>query len=235
MMREKFSVVIITKNEEKFIADAINSASFADEILVLDSGSSDKTEVICKSMNINFIYQEWLGFGAQKNKAINLAKNDWIFVLDADERITEDLKIEILEKLKCHPNKSYFVPRLNNFFGKDIRFCGLYPDYSIRLFNRNHGEFSNVAVHESFKTKVSTEKLENHIYHLAYSSVKEFKQKQNFYSSLSDVKRNFLRGFFSALWAFLKIYFIKLGFLEGWRGIVIAAIYSKYSFNKYFR
>jgi len=134
-MYNHLSVVIISKNEEKFIEDAVQSALFADEVLVLDSGSTDDTCVMAKNLGARVEHQDWLGFGPQKNKAVALAKHDWVFVLDSDERITSDLQTEILQTLKAPTAAGYYVARLNNFFGKYIRHCGLYPDYSIRLFN----------------------------------------------------------------------------------------------------
>ena len=158
-MANKLSIVIITKNEEKFIADAINSAIFADEVLILDSDSTDKTCNIAKEIGARVEQQDWLGFGAQKNKAVELASNDWVFVLDADERITPELQDEIISTLKNPRFDGYQVARLNNFFGKYIKTCGLYADYSIRLFNRNKGKFNNVAVHESVQMKGSVSTL----------------------------------------------------------------------------
>ena len=123
------SVVVLTKNSEKYLAAVLSSASFADEIIVLDSGSSDNTEQIAISFaNVRFIRQAWLGFGAMKQLGVDMAKNEWIFVLDSDEIITEPLKAEILKTLEKPLFKAYKVPRLNYFFGKEIRRMGLYPD-----------------------------------------------------------------------------------------------------------
>ena len=152
----KLSVIIIAKNEEKFIVGAVNSATFADEVLVLDSGSIDSTCVISQELGAKVLHQDWLVFGAQKNKAVELAKNDWVFILDADERFTDDLRLEVLETLKNPTVDGYLVARLNRFFGKDIKTCGLYPDYSIRLFNRNKGRLNDVPVHESVQMQGST-------------------------------------------------------------------------------
>ena len=148
-MSNLLSVVIITKNEEKFIGDAIKSAEFADEILLLDSGSTDGTCKIAKKLGAKVENQTWLGFGPQKNSAVDLATNDWVFVLDADERIPSKLCSEIITTLKNPSFDGYFVGRLNNFFGKDIKTCGLYPENSVRLFNRNKGRFNDVLLHES--------------------------------------------------------------------------------------
>jgi len=230
----KLSVVIITKNEEKFIEDAIKSANFADEVLILDSGSSDNTINLAKNLNARVEYQEWLGFGKQKQKAVELAKNEWVFVLDSDERITKELKDEILNELKAPKFDAYFTARLNNFWGKNIKHLGLYPDYSIRLFNKNKARFNDRDVHESVECECKKGYLKNHMIHLAYESIEEFITKQNRYSSIG-AKNNKLKAIFSPFWTFFKLYFIKLGFLDGWDGFVIAKLYSEYTFWKYIK
>jgi len=234
-MSNKLSVVIISKNEEKFIADAVKSALFADEVLVLDSGSTDETCSIAKNLGAKVMHQDWLGFGMQKNKAVELASNDWIFVLDSDERITLELQSEILSTLNNPMTDGYHVARLNNFFGKYIKYCGLYPDYSIRLFNRAKGRFNNVTVHESVQIQGTTVKLKNHMLHLAFDTVSEFTNKQRKYATLSQKKKNLIKAFISPIWTFLKIYIFRLGFVEGWRGFVIAKVYAQYTFWKYFK
>jgi len=231
----KLSIVIITKNEEKFIFDALKSAIFADEVVILDSGSEDQTCNIAKKIGARVEQQAWLGFGAQKNKAVELADNDWVFVLDADERITPELRDEIISTLKNPQFDGYRIARLNNFFGKYIKTCGLYPDYSIRLFNKNKGKFNDVAVHESVQINGRVLSLKNHMIHLAYENIDEFKVKQKRYASLSHKKRNRLKALISPVWTFFKLYFIKLGFLDGWRGFIIAKLYAQYTFWKYIK
>ena len=234
-MHNQLSVVIISKNEEKFIADAVESALFANEVLVLDSGSTDNTCTIAQEHGAKVLHQDWLGFGAQKNKAVGLAKNDWVFVLDSDERITAELQSEILNTLQDPAADGYHTARLNNFFGKNIWHCGLYPDYSIRLFNRQKGRFNNVPVHESVQIQGNTDKLKNHMIHLAFDTVEEFSNKQKKYAALSQKKKNLIKAFFSPIWTFLKIYIFRLGFVEGWRGFIIAKVYAQYTFWKYFK
>jgi len=231
----KLSIVIITKNEEKFIFDALKSAIFADEVVILDSGSEDQTCNIAKKIGARVEQQAWLGFGAQKNKAVELADNDWVFVLDADERITPELRDEIIFTLKNPQFDGYRIARLNNFFGKNIRHCGLYPDYSIRLFNRQKGKFNDVPVHESVQIQGNTDKLKNHMLHLAFDTVEEFSNKQKKYAELSQKDKNLIKAFISPIWTFLKIYIIRLGFVEGWRGFIIAKVYAQYTFWKYFK
>ena len=206
---------------------------FADEVLILDSGSTDLTCTIAKDLGANVEHQEWLGFGPQKNKAIELAIHDWVFVLDSDERITIELQQEILTILQNPTADGYHVARLNNFFGKDIRTCGLYPDYSIRLFNKNKGKFNEVSVHESVQIKGTIAKLKNHMIHLAYETIDEFITKQKKYAALSHKKKNRIKALISPVWTFFKLYFIKLGFLDGWHGFTIAKLYAQYTFWKY--
>jgi len=234
-MSNLLSVVIIAKNEEQFIQDAIKSAQFADEVLLLDSGSIDKTCEIAKKLGARVENQVWLGFGPQKNRAVDLAANDWVFVLDSDERISSKLQSEIIATLNNPSCDGYLVARLNNFFGKDIRTCGLYPDYSIRLFNRTKGKFDNVPVHESVQIDGKVNKLDNHMIHLAYDNVDEFIAKQKLYSELSQKKKNIFKALMSPCWTFIKLYFFKRGFMDGWHGFVIAKIYAQYTFWKYIK
>ncbi len=234
-MSHQLSVVIISKNEERSIADAVRSALFADEVLVLDSGSTDNTCMIAKENGAKVLYQDWLGFGMQKNKAVELANNDWVFVLDSDERITLELQSEILNTLQNPIADGYYVARLNNFFGKYIKYCGLYPDYSIRLFNRTKGMFSDVTVHESVQINGDTGKLKNHMIHLAFDTVEEFSNKQKKYAALSQKKKNLIKAFISPIWTFVKIYIFRLGFVEGWHGFIIAKVYAQYTFWKYYK
>ena len=234
-MSNLLSVVIIAKNEEKLIGDAIKSAEFADEILILDSDSTDDTCKIAKQLGARVENQDWLGFGPQKNRAVDLAANDWVFVLDSDERISSKLQSEIIAILNNPLCDGYLVARLNNFFGKDIRTCGLYPDYSVRLFNRTKGKFNNVPVHESVQIDGKVNKLKNHMIHLAYDNVDEFVAKQKRYSELSQNKKNIFKALISPCWTFIKLYILKRGFMDGWHGLIIAKIYSQYTFWKYIK
>ena len=234
-MSNSLSVVIIAKNEENFIEDAVKSAQFADEIIVLDSNSVDKTSEIARKLGARVYQQTWLGFGAQKNKAIDIASNEWIFVLDSDERITLDLKVEIIKTLNNPLFDAYYVARLNNFFGKNIKTCGLYPDYSVRLFKKSKGRFDNVPVHESVRVDGKISKLKNHMIHLAYDNVDEFKAKQKKYAKLSLRHKSFIRALIAPCWTFVRLYFLKLGFIDGRHGFLISKIYAMYTFWKYFK
>lgn len=235
MKSEKLSVVILTKNSEKYLEKVLKSVEFADEIIIYDSGSSDKTLEIAKKFKNTkiFVDENWEGFGRQKQKAVNKASNKWVFVLDSDEVFTNELKNEVLETLKKPSFDAYKVARLNNFFGKWIRYSGLFPDFSVRLFNKEKCKFNDREVHESVECD-NVGELKNYFLHYAYESVEAFIAKQNRYSSLG-AKPNRFKAIFSPYWTFFKIYFLKLGFLDGWAGFVIARLYSEYTFWKYIK
>jgi glycosyltransferase involved in cell wall biosynthesis len=200
---------------------------------MIDSGSTDNTlEIANKFKNTKIIHQKWLGFGKQKQAGVDACSNDWVFILDSDEIITDELKNELLSlSFTC---KAYFVPRLNYFFGKPIRHCGLYPDTTLRLFDKKIAKFSEDEVHEKVLTNEKTDTLKKHMLHFAYENIEEFITKQNRYSSLNK-KDRVLKALFSPYWTFFKIYFLRLGFLEGWRGFVIAKLYAQYTFWKYIK
>ncbi len=230
----KLSVAIITKNSEKTIKKCVSSALFADEVVVVDSGSEDNTVQICKNLGCKILQKEWMGFGKQKQFAVDNCKNEWVFVLDSDEVITEKLQQEILSVLKNPKYKGYKVARLNYFFGKPVYHCGLYPDYTIRLFDKNFGKFSSDEVHEKVMIDGDVGTLKYHMLHFAYESIDEFIEKQNRYSSL-NARKNRLKAVINPYWTFFKIFIIKKGFLEGWRGFVIAKLYAQYTFWKYIK
>jgi len=235
-LTNKISVTVLTKNSSKYLAKCLQSVAKFDEIVVLDNGSTDNTIEIAKSfVNVKVYESPFIGFGPLKNLAVSYASNDWIFSLDSDELVTKELFNE-LNNLKFDNNfYGYFVPRLNNFFEKEIKTCGLYPDYTIRLFDRTKAQFSNVQVHESVQLKSNIGYLKSDIYHHAYSTIEEFIAKQNRYSTLNHKKKSVLKAIINPYWTFFKLYFLKLGFLDGWHGFIISKLYSQYTFWKYIK
>ena len=232
------SVIILTFNSEKYLKEVLESAKFADEVIVVDSGSSDGTKQICQNFsNVKFYEQAWLGFGAQKQRGVDLAKNEWIFVLDSDEVITDELKNEIISTLKEPKFSDYNVSRLNFFFRKAIKNMGLYPDYTVRLFNKIFAKFDGRAVHEKVVLNDGSQRLgalKNHFLHYAYESIEQFISKQNRYSSMG-AKKNLFKALTSPAWTFFKLYVLKGGFKEGFAGYVIARLYAQYTFWKYIK
>jgi len=250
------SVVILTLNSEKYLAEALKSCEFADEVVVVDSGSTDSTEQICSRFkNVKFYREKWRGFSAQKQLGVDLARNRWVFVLDSDEVILEPLRDEILQILQRPEFCAYEVARANIFFGKEVRTMGLYPDCTVRLFDKTQAEFDGREIHEKVvlksvaKTDEQTSadaanlttaknqigRLKNHFKHYAYGSIEQFIAKQNRYSSLGakGAKSSKFKAVLNPAWTFFKLFFLKGGWREGWRGYVIARLYAQYTFWKY--
>ena len=230
--RNRLSVAIIACDEEKKIGDAVRSASFADEVLVVDSGSRDRTVEIARDLGAKVVRESWLGFGRQKQMAVDLCANDWVFVLDSDERITDALRSEVLETLREPAAKGYKVPRRNFFFGKAIRHGALYPDYTIRLFDRRSARFTEDAVHERVVVDGPVATLRSPMEHFAHDTVEDLISTMNRYSSLG-ARESLVRALFCPIWTFVRMYVLRLGFLDGREGFIIARLYSQYTFWKY--
>ena len=233
---QSISVIIITKNEAHNIKSCIESVLWADEIIILDSGSTDGTQNICREYAKANLYEtDWPGFGIQKQRALDLAHSDWILSLDADEIITVALKDEI-QKIIVRNNETkyaYKIPRQTFFLGKPIKFSYKPKnDAPIRLFQRGCGKFTEDTIHEKFN--VATELLsevgclKNHILHHSFPDVDTLLRKIQQYSTLGAGKIskqkscNSFSAFSHAFWVFFKFYILKCGFLDGFPGFLIA-------------
>jgi glycosyltransferase involved in cell wall biosynthesis len=235
------SVVVITLNEENNVRAALESAKWADEIVVVDSFSTDATLDICREYTGRIFQEKWRGFSGQKQYAVSLAKNDWVFVLDADERFTPELTAEVKALMAGGPDKAgYFCPRRNHFGGKEITHGGWYPDYSVRLFNRRKGEFGDRQVHEAVKLAGEAGYLKNPMLHFTYSGVSDYLARMIKYSRLAAEELGKEGRRATALdmllrppFTFFKMFVVKQGFRDGIDGLIIAMLYSFYSFTKY--
>ena len=238
MDREKISVTIITHNEEENIRDCLESVKWADEIVVVDSGSADRTVEICKGYTAKVFFNAWVGMKEQKQCAVEKASNIWIFSIDADERATEGIKQFILRELKNPIHDGYRFPRENYFLGKWLKHGGWYPDHVLRLFRKDRGSFGGINPHDKVvieSGRIHTVKIP--IIHYTYKSISQYLMKQNMYSSIS-AKESFNIGrkvspFVIPLkvpWKFIETYFIKKGFLDGFHGFIVAmgATYSMF-------
>jgi len=243
-MTNKISAVIITFNEERNIARCLQSLqNVADEIIVVDSGSTDKTEEICNEFNVKFVFQKWLGYGRQKNFANTLAQYDYILSLDADEALSDTLRKSIIENKQKFVADAYPVNRLTNYCGKKwIRHCGWYPDTKIRLWKKGKAEWSSDNVHEQLlvHNNSNTHFLNGDILHYTYSSIAEHIAIANKYTTLiaegyyaRKKQVSILRILFAPIWGFLRDYFFRKGFLDGYYGFVICCIASFSTFLKY--
>ena len=238
----RLSVIIIAKNESENIADCIKSANFADEVVVLDSGSSDNTNSIAKKLGAKVFNKPWKGYGQHKNLAIQLAKHEWIFSLDADERITPALKREILKAINQSHLNVYDVPRRSLFVSRFIKHSGWQPDRTKRLFKKGSARFSEHHVHEHLITKYEIGHLTEPLTHYSYRDFETVLKKINVYSSLGarDLKNRGKKGslkkaLFHAFWAFIRSYFLRLGFLDGREGLMLAISVAEGTYYRYIK
>ena len=235
------SVIIITKNEAKHIVACLESVAFADEFIVVDSGSTDNTVELAREFGARVeITTDWPGFGPQKNRALDLATGDWILSIDADERVTPELALAIQAAIAAPQADAYDIPRLSEFCGRFIRHSGWWPDYVLRLFKRGTARFTDAAVHERVVSQGSVLKLKSHFEHYPYPNLDALINKINRYSS-DAAAMMYARGkratIFSAMghgfWTFVRIYLIRRGFLDGRHGLVLAVTAAAGSFFRY--
>ena len=244
-MKQPLSVVIITQNEEKKLRDCLASVSdLADEIVVLDSGSTDQTQTIAREFGaVIHVTKDWQGFGAQKNKAVSLAKNDWILSIDADERVTPELSLEITNLLQTQPvSLSYEIPRSSWYCGRFIKHSGWYPDYVLRLFNRKSAKFSMDLVHERVLPSGAVGRLNSPLLHYSFQDFSHVLTKLNRYSSASaeqlyllGKKSNLPKAVAHGLWAFVRTYVLRAGFLDGAQGFALAVSNAEGTYYRYLK
>ena len=234
------SVVIITKNEEINIEEALKSVADAKEIIVVDSFSTDRTVDICRQYTDKIYQHEWQGFARQKQMAVDYAEGPWVLILDADERVTPELKSEIARNISSTDLNGFWIPRENYFIGRRIRHGGWWPDHTLRLFKKDKGRLEHREVHERVVVEGSTGYLKNPLRHYTYRSVSDFVERMERYSTLAakEIRNNSGRaGLFSLTIkppvTFIKMYFLRLGLLDGTRGFMLAVLYSFYTFLKY--
>ena len=237
------SVVIITRDEEANIRDCLESVWWADEIIVVDSGSVDKTGEICGEFGVNFFVEPWNGFARQKNSAIEKATQNWILSLDADERITPELRNEINAILQNNnPKDGYFIARKNFFLGRWIKRCGWYPDYNLRLFQRGKGLFGIREVHEAVQLDGVTGRLTNPMEHHTYKSLEDFMATaRSLFNTCGpgtvEGKENIRNSTYIVPppLTFINMYVLRLGFIEGYYGFLLSVLYAFYTFLKYIK
>jgi (heptosyl)LPS beta-1,4-glucosyltransferase len=239
--RERISAVLITENEERNIGRALASVEWADEIVVLDSGSSDSTVEIARGAGARVVTAAWQGYVAAKNSAAALAGGEWILSIDADEEVTPELRDEI-ESVVERPSgpAGYRVPRRNFYWGRRIRHCGWYPDYQLRLWRRGKGRWVGGRVHERVEVDGVIGRTKAPLNHYTYSSISEHIRRMDRYAGLSAMDRfeagkrtGFLRLLFAAPWQFCRLYFFRWGFLDGIPGLIVSALGAHYAFLKH--
>ena len=229
--RARVSAVVITRDEEAAIVACLQALAWCDEIVVVDSGSRDRTTTVATEQGARVLHQDWLGYGAQKNFAVGLAANDWVLCVDADEIVSRALQASIEAAMQAPAFKAYEMPRCNRFLGEYLRHGEGYPDWSLRLFDRRHARWSDDPVHEHVRTTETVGRLSGDLLHESAETLQSYLEKQNRYTSLQaealyrlGVRPSALKLLISPLVRFLKFYFFRLGFLDGVPGLAHIAI-----------
>ena len=235
------SATIVACNEANNLARALRSLACADEIVLVDSGSTDQTPAIAASLGARVIYQPWQGYAAQKNFATGLARHDWILSLDADEELDTEAQAAIRSWKGSQPAADgYRFARRARYLGRWILHSGWYPDYKVRLFDRRKGEWCGKYVHESVIVNGRVETMPGEILHYTCDTLEEHPQRIELYTDLAAQEMlergetvNFFRRWFDPIWVFLHTYFFRLGVLDGHQGFLIAAMAARYVRRKY--
>jgi len=235
------SALAITYNEEHHIESYIESLSFADEIIIVDSFSTDKTVALAQKHNIKVIKRKFKNFSDQKNFAISQAKNDWVVFFDLDEKVSPQLAKEIVDTVNSkNPLKAYRVKRSFNFMGKRIKYSGFQTDVAIRLFNKNYCKYNGKAVHETIETKEEVGQLKHEADHQTYKSFDNYNEKLSKYSKLQaeelykkNVRPNLYHFLFRPWYRFMHQYFLRLGFLDGKEGFIISYVHAFSVYKRY--
>jgi len=236
------SVIIICCNEASVIGRCLDSVSWADDIVVFDSGSRDDTVAICRRHGARVFETDWPGFGPQKQLALEQARGDWVLSLDADEWVTPVLRDEILATLASPVHNGYWIPRASSYCGRTMRHSGWWPDEVLRLFRRDSARFSDDLVHERVIVEGATGRLREALQHEAYRDLDEVLEKINRYSTLAaqqayqaGARASLGKALNRGLWTFCKTYFFQLGFLDGREGLMLAISNAEGSYYKYLK
>ena len=234
------SAVIIAQNAAAQLGECLDSVAFADETLVVDSGSTDATRELARARGARVLEHAWLGFGPQKQLAVASAAHDWVLCLDADERVSPALREAIARELAAPRGRVYALARCNRFLGRWLRHGEGYPDWSVRLFHRAAARWSDDAVHEKVLAAEPVRRLAGDLMHDSAETLERYLDKQNRYTTLqaetlraAGARASLAHLALSPLFRFLKFYVLRLGFLDGAPGLVHIAIGCMNSFNKY--
>ena len=241
--RPTVACVVITKNEESNIADCLASVRWTDDIIMVDAESRDRTVDLARDCGAKVFVRPWPGFGLQKNFGMAQASSDWILILDADERVTEELRKEVrtcLEQWRPGAPVAYRIPRRNFFYGAWVSGGGVYPDYQVRLFRRGLAQYNDVAVHENLIVDGEIGTLAGHLDHYTERRIRDHFKKFGLYTTLAaQEKAKTVRTVgwtdlvFRPLVVLVKTYVLKQGFHDGVRGLIVCVFASMYTFVKY--
>jgi len=241
--RPGLSVIVITKNEEAVIRRCLESVQWADEIIVVDSGSTDRTLAIAAELNAKTFTADWQGPGPQRNRAISHATREWVLALDADEWVSPQLRDEILDVIqRPGPNAGYRIPRLSSYCGRFMRHGGWWPDYISRLFRRGAARYSDGIVHDHLLPDGPMGKLKQHLLHETYRSLEQILDKINAYSTPGALmlqqqgrRASLATAVAHGAWAFFRSYIVRAGFLDGREGFMLAVSNAEATYYKYLK
>ncbi len=236
------SIILITKNEAANIDACLQSVAWADEIIVVDSGSTDDTVARCEAFGVQVYVHDWQGFGVQKNRALSYATQDWVFSIDADERVTPELRAAIETAMTQAQFPAYRVSRLSNYCGRWMRHSGWYPDQIVRLFQRGKARFNDALVHETLVVHSETGLLAGELLHYSYDNLEQVLSKTNAYSTAA-AQMKYQQGKSSSLtgavlrggWTFFRTYCLRLGFLDGRHGFMLAVSNAEETYYRYLK
>lgn len=239
----KLSVGLIVNNEERILGKTLDAIKdLADEIIIIDSGSTDSTIEIAKSRGAKVFLEEWKGFGPQKNSVIEKCSGEWILLIDADEVVSPELKEKIKEIIEKNENKVYEINRCSVCFGKELKYGGWSNQYATRLWKKGSVKVSDNLVHEEFLTELPKEKIKEKIYHYTYLTLSDYIARFDRYTTLGAeeyLKRGKKASFFNIVinpfFKFIRMYILRLGFLDGLEGLIIAIFSGMYTMTKYFK
>ena len=236
------SVILITLNESTVIRRALESVRWADEIVVVDSGSTDDTVSICREYTDKVLVTDWPGFGAQKNRALSHATCDWVLSIDADEWLSDELAHAVREAITSADGSGFRLQRLSSYCGRYMRHSGWWPDEVLRLFRRGEGHFSDNRVHERVIVKGNVRTLSGLLLHESYRNLDQVLSKVNHYSregALDLHLRNRRAGLFTAighgLWAFFRTWILRRGFLDGREGFIVSVSNAEATYYRYLK
>jgi len=240
--RTGLSACIITYNEADRIDDCVRSVGFCDEVIVVDSHSTDATREQAAARGARVIERDWPGYRSQKQFAVEAAHHDWVLCLDADERVSDELRAEIEGWRQCGFGDfaGWSVPRITDYFGRFLRHGNAYPDRLVRLFDRRRGGWVGREIHENTRVQGRLGRLHGHLEHYAYRSLTDHLSRMQRYADLmgqalyeSGKRCGLAKVLLNPLWRFVRGYLLRLGFLDGWRGLVFALVESSYVRRKY--
>lgn len=242
MNRPTVSVIVITKNEATLVRKALASVAWADEIVVLDSGSTDGTVDICRDYTDKVFVTDWPGFGPQKNRALDHATGDWVLSIDADETVSEELAAEVRATIAMTPSHVFAIPRLSSFLGRPMRHGDWWPDEVPRLFRRGQAKFSDDLVHERLLFEGRPARLQGLMYHDSIRSLDQMLAKVNHYTTAGAQRMaragksgGLGKAVGHGLWAFVRAYLLKRGFLDGREGFIVAVSAAESAYYRYLK